>query len=70
MMVSDEYRLIYFDILRSGSGTLDLIMTRLGAKGVAFRPDQEDPLMNLSEEQKKYFKFTFVRNPVDRFVST
>jgi hypothetical protein len=68
MIVSERYKYIYVAILKTGSssmrGWLSLHFVGKGVPGVRYHS------WDIPREYREYFKFTVVRNPYDRMMSS
>jgi len=61
--VAAEYRMIYFEVLRSASGTTDAMMQNVGGQ-----PHDLD-VASIDTQYPQAFKFTVVKDPLERFLS-
>jgi len=68
-MISDTHKLIFYTIGKTGTTS---IMDTLYMQGCNFHGAKHIPpfYFNLVPAQFKYFKFSFIRNPWDKIIST
>ncbi len=72
MIISNNYKIIYVHIQKTGGSTVSSLMAENFSDTKQFLNKHDQLLwgkMSLLQDWDKYFKFTFVRNPWDRLVS-
>lgn len=71
MIISDKYKYLFVELPRTGTTAIskELIENYDGKSILHKHATYKDFLKVASEEQKKYFVFSCIRNPIDRIVS-
>jgi len=71
LVVSDKHRYVFVELPRTGSSAIRRTLTqRYDGRPVLYKhATYEEFLKTASEEQKKYFVFSCIRNPLDDAVS-